>query len=558
LQHKQLSIQMTQKTLPARPVVLQKLFKSSQTPATAALKPGMLLADRYLLQKKIGQGAMGQVFLAHDTLLGDVDVAVKILSQHLHSPQLVEQFAKEAKTSAQLGHQSLHIIRVLDFGTYGADQPFYVMEFIRGQTLEDVIKTKPLPYERLIHLMVQVCHGLHTAHQGLMVNQQLCHVVHRDIKPSNIFVSPNDTFGEMAKLLDFGVAALMQQTPQGHNPKQSIAGTLAYIAPELFTGAPPDPRIDIYSLGITMFELLTGHLPIQPANNQVKSWIRAHTHDCPKRLSAVVPGRVFPAELETLIQRCIAKKPAQRPQSVDVIRRELMAMVPSATASLSTLELQDLSMILSPAPTLPSPPAGLSYQATVQLSDRPLSETNRTRLMAIATESRWPAHKPIGEIVFAQLLEELGQSIPALWVMLANAKHQKDYLTHRYTEFLFPDHGHPMIGWITALYDDSYRFRCLPCFLDLTQPSAFAVAQRLAQASEYQFILFDTNQPDHPVQINTAQIQTSQRLQLAQYLSRSNPLGKNSNAQLSKQQLKEAYQQLKITLGDTLKNLKVA
>jgi serine/threonine-protein kinase len=539
-------------------VVLKKLFKSSLTSATAALKPGMLLADRYLLQKKIGQGAMGQVFLAHDTLLGDVEVAVKILSQHLHSPQLIEQFAKEAKTSAQLGHQSLHIIRVLDFGTYGANQPFYVMEFIRGKTLEDEIKSKPLEWDRLIRLMIQVCHGLHTAHQGLVVNQQLCHVIHRDIKPSNIFINPNETLGEMAKILDFGVAALQQPNSEENSAKQSIAGTPAYLAPELFAGTPPDPRVDIYSLGVTMFELLTGRLPIQGVDNQIQSWINAHRYDRPKRLATVAPGRSFPDGLEALIQKCLAKQPEQRPQTIDAIRQELMALLPAAISPISSLELQDLSLTLPLAVNGSKTSSQGNPQTKVTLGDRPLTEANHNRLLAIATESSWPSHKPIGEIVFAQLLEELGLSIPALWVMLANAKYQKDYLTHRYTEFLFPDHGHPMIGWITALYDDSYRFRCLPCFLDLTQPGALAVAQRLAQTSEYQFILFDTNQPDHPVQINTAQIQNSQKLQLAHYLSRSKSCVKNSNVQVSKQQLKEAYQRLKNNLGDTLKNLKAA
>jgi serine/threonine-protein kinase len=187
---------------------------------------GRLVANRYQLVKLIGKGAMGRVYQAKDMLLGGVIVAVKFLSQALLSKKMRDRFYGEATICAMLGEQSNHIVRVRDYGVDENEISFYVMEYLEGESLSEVIRQQPLSLPRFLNMSRQICSGLQTAHKGIVRDGKLSPVIHRDIKPSNILIVQDESFGELVKILDFGIAKLLQsEGDQTH----SFMGTLGLL-----------------------------------------------------------------------------------------------------------------------------------------------------------------------------------------------------------------------------------------------------------------------------------------------------------------------------------------
>ncbi|MEM9136471.1 MAG: serine/threonine-protein kinase, partial [Cyanobacteria bacterium P01_F01_bin.42] len=271
------------KNSPSQPQVQPK-SKGNQL---QIIQTGQLLSNRYHVSELLGRGAMGEVYLAEDNVLGGVSVAVKVISQMVPSQALQNKFAREAQISAFLGHHNVNIVRVLDFGIHNGEVPFYVMEYVYGSTLADEIKRQPLAINRCIRLMSQVCAGLQSAHQGVLIDKKLYCVLHRDLKPGNVFITSNSTFGEIAKILDFGIAESFQ--PNHKSDTSEAMGTLAYAPREQLMGEKLEPSADIYSLGITMFEALTGQLPINPSKSTISGWVEAHSNQTPHRLQDVAP-----------------------------------------------------------------------------------------------------------------------------------------------------------------------------------------------------------------------------------------------------------------------------
>jgi len=194
---------------------------------------GRLLANRYQLVELIGKGAMGRVYKAKDMLLGGVIVAVKFLSQALLNQRMRDRFYREATISALLSEKSIHIVRVRDYGVDENEISFYVMEYLEGDSLSEVIRRQPLPLPRFLNVSRQICLGLQCAHRGIVFEGQLSPIIHRDIKPSNILLVQDASFGELVKILDFGIAKLIQSdSAQTH----SFMGTLAYCSPEQMEG----------------------------------------------------------------------------------------------------------------------------------------------------------------------------------------------------------------------------------------------------------------------------------------------------------------------------------
>jgi serine/threonine protein kinase len=280
---------------------------------------GRLLANRYQLMDLVGKGAMGQVYQAKDMLLGGVIVAVKFLSQSLLNKKMRDRFEREATICALLGEKSIHIVRVRDYGVDENDTPFYVMEFLQGEGLSDIIRPQALSLPRFLSLSRQISLGLECAHKGIVMDGATCPIIHRDIKPSNILVVQDPSFGELAKILDFGIAKLLQEdSAQTH----SFMGTLAYCSPEQMEGKELDKRSDIYSLGIMMFEMLTGEMPITAETHSFGGWYKAHHYNPPRTFESVDPAlKKLPKSLESLVMSCLAKAPQDRPQSAtDVLK----------------------------------------------------------------------------------------------------------------------------------------------------------------------------------------------------------------------------------------------
>ncbi|MEO1623199.1 MAG: serine/threonine-protein kinase, partial [Cyanobacteria bacterium J06632_3] len=242
---------------------------------------GRKVSNRYELIESIGQGSMGKVYLAGDSLLGGVPVAVKFLSQTLLNESMRQRFLREAMTCAQLGQKSMHVVRVTDYGVNEDEVPFYVMEYLKGDNVGQIVQKKPLAIPRFLSITRQILLGLSMAHQGILINGEVVPIIHRDIKPSNILVTADPSMGELVKILDFGIAKLMQA---GSEQTSTFMGTLAYASPEQMEGRELDGRSDIYSLGVMMYQMLSGKLPVKPKKNTFGSWYKVHRLAKPKSL----------------------------------------------------------------------------------------------------------------------------------------------------------------------------------------------------------------------------------------------------------------------------------
>jgi eukaryotic-like serine/threonine-protein kinase len=222
--------------------------------------------QRYRLEKPLGHGGMGEVYLTTDLVLGK-QVALKLLRAiWAENAEVRKRFEREVSLCASL--QSENIVQVSDYGITPEGIPFYVMEYLIGQTLKQLLdKKKRLPLDQVITIVRQVCSGLHQAHQGVVL-QRMGHpvekvkVVHRDLKPDNIFLVPT-TLGELVKILDFGIAKLRDEAAELTNLHTTqFIGTYHYAAPEqLESSMILDEKADLYSLGMILYEMSTGYDP---------------------------------------------------------------------------------------------------------------------------------------------------------------------------------------------------------------------------------------------------------------------------------------------------------
>ena len=382
---------------------------------------GRLLANRYELSELVGEGAMGRVYRAKDTVLGGVIVAVKFLAQALLNDNMRDRFEREATISALLGEKSIHVVRVKDYGVDEHNAPFYVMEFLSGESINELISYQPMALDRFLVLTRHVCLGLESAHQGIHFNGELCRIIHRDIKPSNIIVIQDPTLGEVAKILDFGIAKLIQASA---NQTQSFMGTLAYCSPEQMEGKELDSRSDIYSLGVMMYEMLTMDMPLLPQNSSFGGWYQAHHNFKPEPFGSRLN---LPSELQDLVFSCLAKEREERPQSA----REI----------LETLE--KISQIAEPVTTHPQRNTALEPEADtvvdstlnkVAIDDRTINA--EASVTEICLQTPWPKDKPLRKIVFAQLVNTPLGEAPVLYVMLDQDDIYQRTSSTRYNQFL--------------------------------------------------------------------------------------------------------------------------
>ncbi|HVD78453.1 MAG TPA: protein kinase, partial [Vicinamibacteria bacterium] len=282
---------------------------SAASPSGPHVAPGSLFSGRYDVLGTIGKGGMGVVYRARDRQLDEV-VALKVLRSDVlkDDPTLLERFKQEIKLARRITHRN--VLRTHDFGeTQGT--PYISMEYLEGVTLKDLIRGKgALPLPVGLRIAKQMCLGLEAAHQE--------GVVHRDIKPQNMLIIPET--GDL-KIMDFGIARVseMKAGAAGLTSTGTVMGTPDYMPPEQAQGQPADFRSDIYSLGIVLYEIFTGHLPF--TGDSVMAVVLAHIQK-----PAPAPGQANPAippELEAIILRCIEKSPAKRYQRVEEVLEDL-------------------------------------------------------------------------------------------------------------------------------------------------------------------------------------------------------------------------------------------
>ncbi|MEH1982339.1 MAG: protein kinase [Nostoc sp.] len=300
---------------------------------------GRLVGDnqRYRLDRRLGGGGMGEVFLATDTRVGQ-QVALKLLKDTLvASQEMRKRFEREVAVCAAL--QSDHIVKISDCGVTPEGFPFYVMEYLRGQTLRQLLlREKRLSVERTVKIMAQVCKGLQLAHQGVTLQREggktteHIQVVHRDLKPDNIFLTPTD-LGEWVKVLDFGVAKIRSESSENSNITNitsTFIGTFRYAPPEqIQSDQNLDARGDIYSLGIILYEMLSAADPfgisIKGSHISEASWVLAHAYEPPKPLRSQPGCEHLPVQLEAVVMKCLHKNPANRFATVEELSQALQS-----------------------------------------------------------------------------------------------------------------------------------------------------------------------------------------------------------------------------------------
>lgn len=262
----------------------------------------------YKITAHLGQGGMGNVYRATDTMLGR-EVALKMLHPQLTmQPQFLERFKKEARVLAQLLHPNIAVI--YNFIEQGGNH-FMVMEYVEGTNLDDLLKQhKSLPAEFIVPVFVQALEGLQHAHRK--------NIFHRDIKPSNIMLTPDG----VVKLMDFGIAKVAGE--QKMTQVNKIVGTVEFMAPELIQGRDASNASDIYAAGVTMYEMLSGKLPFESDTdfNLMQAILKERVKS-PEKLNASIPKA-----LGDIIMKALEKNPASRYEDARAFQRALMNAFP--------------------------------------------------------------------------------------------------------------------------------------------------------------------------------------------------------------------------------------
>ncbi|WP_066378659.1 MULTISPECIES: serine/threonine-protein kinase [unclassified Anabaena] len=475
-----------------------------------------LIANRYQLQRLIGSGGMGEVFLATDIVLGGTPVAIKFLTQTVSDAKIRKDFAREALMSAALSQKSLHIVRAYDYGVSETGKPFYVMEYLNGKSLKELI---PLSLPQFLNLTRQICLGLQCAHEGIQIDGKVYPLVHRDIKPANILVVPDPILGQLVKILDFGIAKFVNYAVTVSTNK-GFHGTLPYCSPEQLEGEKLDSRSDIYSLGVMMFEMLTKAKPWQPETDLFGAWYKAHHFEPPRKITDVNPRLKTPPKLNDLIMACLEKKASDRPQSVTEILQVLDSLEQSRCAN------------------LPS---------TFTAKTAPKITVASQLLLALAKNYRkltWPEDKPKQEIVFPYLINTPQGSAATIWLMLPATEIHKRLNSQIHNRFIFVTSPHPMLLWVTLLYKPELEPKWLPCYLDMQHPQNRRLVTSLTNNPSYPLICFTLEPPHSCIQVLSSNIDPSQRQKLKIWVEQSQTLPSVNQPQLSKNLLKQQYKQM--------------
>ena len=287
-----------------------------------------VLEGKYQLECRLGQGGMGVVYKARHAYL-KTQLAIKVILPDLvgNDPQLVTRFRQEALAAAAIRHQN--VVSVTDYGVIEGTVPFLVMEYVEGESLHDLLaREKSLSPERALELITAVCAGVGAAHhQG---------IVHRDLKPLNIMIcSGKPNLSQAVKILDFGLAKIKSGELLGSFIQAQTTGLMGSpfdMAPEQWADEDSDSRSDIYSLGVMLYQMLTGDVPFK--GSSIPAIMKKHISDAPPTLAAA--GLIVSAELERAVLHTLQKNPDQRTASVEMMVDELREAIQPGAQFLTT------------------------------------------------------------------------------------------------------------------------------------------------------------------------------------------------------------------------------
>ena len=312
---------------------------------------GCTIDGRYVVQEVLGEGGMGVVYRCRRRVF-DKTVAVKILRSDLaKSSEATERFVTEAKAASAIGNA--HIVDVLDFGELPDGSTYFAMEFLQGPTLAELIASGDLVGDRrVVGIAVQIADGLAAAHDA--------RIVHRDLKPDNVFVE-DENGSDFVKIVDFGIAKVVRLQNK-ITRAGAIFGTPHYMSPEQCRGSSVDRRTDVYSLGVILYEMISGSVPFDAENPL--SILSQHLHDPPLPPSQLDSPPEMPAGLEALILRCLAKEPEDRFQSMSDVAAALRAVQRGEP-------LEELEVHISVTPPEPDPVESVPAAMTASLPAPP-------------------------------------------------------------------------------------------------------------------------------------------------------------------------------------------
>ena len=365
---------------------------------------GQSLFGEYTITRKLGEGGMGAVYLAQQNSI-DQKIAVKVLHEHAaESDELIQRFHREARVVSMLTHPN--IIRVFIFGRTEGGLLYLAMEYVEGQSLRDRMGSQPMEEIQAIKLMKQLCSGLSEAHD--------LGIIHRDLKPDNVLLTDFRGESNFVKILDFGIAKIneVEGGPEQQKLTQAgiVYGTPEYLSPEQAQAMELDNRTDLYSLGVMLYELITGKVPF--TGSTPVQILTAHVFNEVPPLATAAPGPVAPT-MQRIIMKALAKDPDERFQDAmemfealvareqEIIRErglsgraayvpgmeltgmyravDLSQQQPAQASAASVEEVESAPTLAMPAPISGAQPAGSGVAAAAAQPAQPAKTNDSTR-----------------------------------------------------------------------------------------------------------------------------------------------------------------------------------
>ncbi len=343
---------------------------------------GSIVADRYHIEKKLGEGGMGAVYLGEHVKMGRKS-AIKVMTQSMASdPEAIARFNREAANAARINHPN--VCAIYDFGETEDGTIYLAMEFIEGETLSDMQHREgALELDRAAEILRQTGEALQAAHD--------LGIVHRDLKPDNIMIARARDGTDVVKVVDFGIAkAMTGEEGQKVTRTGLVVGTPEYMSPEQLSGDVLNGRSDIYSLALVFFRMVTGALPFQAESSQ-ETMIKRLTDD-PLKLSEVAPDAGWPPRLQGVMDRALERMPADRYESAALFARDALDAVRGAGRPIVGVDTEGATEVIGaggvteqlPSTRVSGGPDETTPQTPVPAPSAPAERTRKRPVAAIA------------------------------------------------------------------------------------------------------------------------------------------------------------------------------